>query len=435
MRNRLFLTSMLAVFVACPAIAATTHETANNHTYGYIAPDNGVISAQDCDGTASDQPLYYDGTHDTGTFTLTADWEADDYTISYVAGAGCEGDGDTFTGDSTWGLTYDATWRTRPWEGVHINARQGYSAPTQWKTSCNSEGRTYAFNTVQSAWTSTDGLTLYACCPAIEYTISYLPGTAGTHQSGYVTDSTASQTVTVESTNIQLRANGFTAPGYHFVGWQSSVNLENNNAANTLYGSGSNDSNDDWTMPNPTIVRYRVFDDVSLTAKWAANKYTVTYKCGNGATVVGSNPVASSTTDTVTYDASYAFRTNTQANPYCAKSGYVANGWTCHVAGDANTSFAHWYTATTWTNDTVRNIGNNGVVTYNVECEAEWIGQLNLSWQTDGGAFATGQSNPATCVYGTDNDIAPIYKPTKTGYTFKGWKVTGYAPAVVEQQP
>lgn len=50
---------------------------------------------------------------------------------------------------------------------------------------------------------------------------------------------------------------------------------------------------------------------------------------------------------------------------------------------------------------------------------------LNLNWDLDGGDWS-GEANQTTCDYGTGN-ITPLYTPIKTGYTFDGWKVTGYS--------
>ena len=67
----------------------------------------------------------------------------------------------------------------------------------------------------------------------------------------------------------------------------------------------------------------------------------------------------------------------------------------------------------------------------NVQCSPVWDAIIGLLWKSLTNASPTTPvtvtSNQSTCIYGRDNDITPIAPPpARTGYTFKGWKVTSH---------
>lgn len=119
---------------------------------------------------------------------------------------------------------------------------------------------------------------------------------------GATSGSTAAMNNCVYGTTYNLRANGFAKTGYRFNGWSGSngKNYSNQQSVSNLSTTGGT---------------------ITMSAKWAANKYTVTYN-GNGAT--GGSMNASSHT----YDTEAALT----ANAY-TKTGYRFAGWSKSVTG------------------------------------------------------------------------------------------------------
>ncbi len=113
---------------------------------------------------------------------------------------------------------------------------------------------------------------------------------------------------------------------------------------------------------------------------------------------------------------------NAAAVSGCTKVGFHANAWTCTY----NTS-----------GDSVS--GNNPVTSITAQSPKQWTtadsatcvlswtaNSIDLTWTLAGGsstATNTGTGGTAdTCTYG-GNITLPNAEPTKTGYTFSGWKL------------
>ena len=80
MKNKIFLTSMLAMVMACPAIAATGTATLDGED-GFLASDT---TEESCKGNA----LTWNGTeYSNGTVTYTAQWTPETYVVTYNAGS------------------------------------------------------------------------------------------------------------------------------------------------------------------------------------------------------------------------------------------------------------------------------------------------------------------------------------------------------------
>ena len=131
---------------------------------------------------------------------------------------------------------------------------------------------------------------------------------------------------------------------------------------------------------------YAPDEDVTLNAHWNAITYNLTYNGLEGAT--HSNP-ATYTIETPTI---------TLADPG-TRTGYTFTGWTC--GGSPITQIT---------------VGSTGDKTIT----ANWTAQnYTLAWVTDGDAL-TGDYTTGTVAYST-TIVAPN-TPTKTGYTFTGWR-------------
>ncbi|MCQ2599598.1 MAG: InlB B-repeat-containing protein, partial [Alphaproteobacteria bacterium] len=171
--------------------------------------------------------------------------------------------------------------------------------------------------------------------------------------------------------------------GYTFAGW-------NDGSSVRTAGSGFT-----WNYTT----------DKTFTAQWTANKYTVTYACGTGATGTVPNKA------TATYNATFTPAANT-----CAKTGYTFAGW-----NDGSS---------------VRTAGS--VFTWNYTTDktftAQWSPIRSTITLSNEGADVTGTTklyatynigvyinSNRTSSYLMKTDTNEITIPSKTGYKFMGY--------------
>ena len=176
---------------------------------------------------------------------LTAEWTANEYTITYALGGGS---GSVPTDSTNYHIGDTVTVEFTP-----LPARTGYTF-VGWSDGAT----TYTSGGTESFTMGSSNVTLTAEWTAINYTVTYALGGG----SGSVpTDSTnyhIGDTVTVEFTPLPTRT------GYTFVGWSDGA---------TTYTSGGTES---FTMGS---------SNVTLTAQWTANEYTITFDSAGGTTV------------------------------------------------------------------------------------------------------------------------------------------------------
>ena len=327
--------------------------------------------------------------------TCTAQWQQK-YTVSFLPGSA----GGTTPGGSTASLT-----------GKHVGdtitlPSNGFTVPS---------GYTFdGWNCDQGIGEKVAGTTFTmpahnvqctAQWTAINYTVSFLPGSAGGTTPG---GSTASLTGKHVGDTITLPSNGFTTPtGYAFTVW------------NCDQGIGEKAAGTTFTMPA---------HNVQCTAQWtAATTYPISYKCG-----INNNDAH----DTTNHAPGSTVNVNAQEN-----GDYVYSPTLCNYTD--NMTFTGWRC---YYGDGYENEFYNGVVTFDngiesAMCFAQWECEegyewrynqnskaeqcvpipVNLLWNSNGGTEASGFSN--SCVYDSDN-ITLGANPTRTGYTFRGWKVT-----------
>ena len=262
----------------------------------------------------------------TENCTLYAQWqEAPDCTVTF------DPNGGTLNGDAT-----SSEQQNAPIAQPADPTRTGY-AFTGW----------YQDADCTQAWSFSDWLTgdmtLYAGWRANSYTITF--DTAG--------GSAIDPIIQDYGTTINAPA-APTKTGYTFTGWDKTIPA---------------------TMPA---------GDMTITAQWSINQYTITFNTDGGSAI-----------DPITQD--YGTTINAPAAP--TKTGYTFTGWDKTIpatmpAGDMTIT-------------------------------AQWsINQYTITFNTDGGSAI----DPITQDYGTTIN-APA-APTKTGYTFTGW-----SPAIPVTMP
>ena len=195
-------------------------------------------------------------------------------------------------------------------------------------------------------WTGTSDITLTATWTPNNYTIT-LNGNGATLDSTSVTATYGSAYALPTPTRT----------GYAFAGW--------------LDANGNQVTDGTWSGTS----------DITLTAAWTPNNYTITLD-GNGVTL-------DSTTITVTYDQAFTL-------PVPIATGYTLIGW---FDEDGNQ-----VTSGTWTG------------TSDISLTASWI--ITTNTITLNGNGVTLDSTTITAIYGEDYTLPEI---ERTGYVFNGW--------------
>jgi len=239
----------------------------------------------------------------------------------------------------------------------------------------------------------TEDVNLYAVCNWTPYSVIY-HGCDGT--STYTSPNTV---IYGDSFNVLSYANtNLSSTGYTFQNWNTAAN-----GNGTTYAP-----NDSFTM-NDCAVSGTTID---LYAKCNKNTYTLTYVANapSGTTVTGMpspNPI------TLAYGTNHILATGVSA------SGYTNQGWECE---DENNNIIEQHF--NWTHDRYIIMPSSNVI-----CTAQWDTNIvYLKWyKTDTDTQQYTDGNPTTsCQYGVGT-ISPLpTQPTRTGYSFAGWKVTGW---------
>jgi len=344
--------------------------------------------------------------------TYYAQWSLNTYNVIFNANGG--------TGSmSNLGIQYGSS------KNLTANSfsRTGYTF-AGWNTAANGSGTSYSNGASYGPMGAGD-VTLYAQWTPITYTVAY-------NDNGSTSGSTASSSHTYDVSKA-LTANGFSKTGYNFAGWNTAANgsgtsysnqqsVQNLTATNgatvTLYaqwtinqytisfdsagGSAVSPITQDYgtavTPPaNPTRTGYTFngwdpavpstmpAGNMTCTAQWTINQYTVTFN-SNGGSAVSS----------VTQN----YNTQVSAPTTPTKTGHTFAGWYTDAGLTTPVSWPHTLTA-------------------NVTFYAKWtVNYYNLTFDAAGG---TGGTGPTSTAYGVAIS-APIV--TRTGYTFAGWNPT-----------
>ena len=261
----------------------------------------------------------------TGNITLTAVWTINQYTITFNSNGGSNVASQTVNYNGT------ATQPSNPTKTGHTFV--------EWQLN----GNTYNFNTPV-----TENITLTVVWQINQYSVSFNSDGGS---------SVASQTVNYNGTATQ--PSNPTKTGHTFKEWQLNGNKYN------------------FSTP--------VTGNITLTAVWTINQYTITFNSNGGSSVA---------TQTVNYNS-----TATQpSNP--TRNGYTFKEWQLNgVAYNFNTP-----------------------VTSNITLTALWqINQYTVTFNSNGG------SSVATQTVNYNSTATQPSNPTRNGYTFKEWQLNGQA--------
>lgn len=207
--------------------------------------------------------------------------------------------------------------------------------------------------------------------------------------------------------------------GYKFSGWTISGEWDKETAK---YGTSILDVGNPWTLEDE-FTKAEFFKNlasgdgntVTLTAHWVANTYII--RClPNEGVLKTPSPI------TTTYD-------KVEQIKLPEREGYTFSGWRITGTYDVNTAMygpSEGRVTTSWDDPTLKvavgffkNL--TSVDGAEVQLEASWIKNIySISYDLDGGDF--GESFPMTGSFG---ERLTISNPTREGYTFVHWIISG----------
>ena len=174
----------------------------------------------------------------------------------------------------------------------------------------------------------------------------------------------------------------------------------------TCTDSGDNDLCDGLCQAGATV--YLPLDNVTCVARWRAITYTIEYDLDNG-THGNSHP------DSATYNEAF-----TVSNP--TRTGYTFDGWYIsgmdfveHTIGSTTTNMNYISNVTATNFKNLRS--SSGTVTFTAHWEPI---TYTITYNLDNGTH--GNSHPDSATY---NVAFTVSNPTRTGYTFEGWTISG----------
>ena len=192
------------------------------------------------------------------------------------------------------------------------------------------------------------------------------------------------------------------------------ISSTNNETATTLIDRGEDAV---FTVTPATGYELTTFTVNSETKTPTEGKYTVSNLLADQTVVAGFTPITYTLTytlngGTATNPATYTIETETFTLNNPTKTGYDFAGWKLNGEGDAMMTV------------TIAQ-GSTGHLAYT----ATWTPTVyNIVYTMDGGTATP--ANPTT--YTIETETFTLNNPTKTGHTFKGWKLNGEGDAMME---
>ena len=282
-------------------------------------------------------------------------------------------------------------------------------------------------------WKATTDVTCSALWAGNTYTVSYATGTAGSRTTGF--SGTMGNTSVAFGESKATTANAFSIPGYSFTGWSGNYDNASGSEAATAYTDGY------------TFSPYKIAHNLTLTAQWAPNIYTITLKNYNN---TATHSTIYEKYDTGWYSDSTA-ATTLNAASVPTRDGFTFRGF--YTATQADVKANSTFTADTplyaaWAQncaagtgcDCSLNVTDAGIATYTTSAKTGYSltsndGKYNpgctpnvykLTLNQNGGTgghaevyekYATGWS---LTNYGTEV-TSLTNAPTRDKYTFRGY--------------
>lgn len=319
-----------------------------------------------------------------GNISLTAIWDANEYTVRYDINA-------------TTYIAYDSEETETSTHTYDISSalsenkfKRNYYTFEGWAASSDGEV-VYEDNATVKNLIDSGEFTLYAVWKPIEYTITYENSANGDYptidgeEMSYTTIVNNNQTTyTIEKRTINLTE--VTCTGYTFTNWKYNGGTVVNNSI----------SLPDNPLPN----------GITITGEWKPIPYTVEYNTDGGFWNGGFD-----LTDFTSYDITKPLTLPSELNIY--KNYYKFGGW--KISGDCSKNGTTVYSlpAGTYGNATATAIWEPINYTLRVELS--------------GGELPDGVNIPTTY---NNTTVMTLPVPSKTGYTFDGWTAvvdSGYA--------
>jgi uncharacterized repeat protein (TIGR02543 family) len=383
----------------------------------------------------------------SATITLTAQWSANTYTISY-SGNGSNGGTVPSQGSFSFGNSYSIV-------AKGTMSKTGYDFGG-WTTASNGTGTLYAHATdviasSAATYNAASNLTVYAKWTPQVYVITYnANGATGS-------PSRATDSFTFGSTPITLPdKTGMTYAGYTFVGWSETasgaavVNPYSPTQTRTLYaiwagisysisynvnggtgsvadatyttgaagvtlnnGSSLTRSGYDfagWKNVGGTTVSgsaYTPTDNVTVYAIWTPKSIAVTYDKG-----IATSTTAFPSNTTVAYGANLTLSSGIDVSTTISSTNYLFAGWAINGV-------------TYKSGDTYR-VSSEAPITVT----AQWLRLFDVRYNVNGGLLAANDLvTDGECVTAglcIDTQVITLNAaPTRSGFTFNGWNNQG----------
>lgn len=390
MKNKIFLTSMLAVMVAGPAFATT------------LGPGESQPYTEDCEGAPIDNV-----TAAGSTVRYTAQWTPDECTISLDANGGSGGTDTLYTkfGVGAYLTSAGRTANTNLMTSAanSITAPTGATVTTTYDTNAPTNGRTgqqYSLTPVSPS-TPTKAFAGFWSTNAATGGYKYISETSPYYITG---DTTTANTGAYVAADIAKEDNNGSCPSVTwYARWDCATRTIAADYTGTLTGWETDGKWYTASTGGSVESNTCTTSDQTLYLHWTPKTYTVTYDCDGGTGGFAD-------TDGATYDTGYTFA----AVGICTKTGSTQSGWDCKTDDTVPVTISQSDNTTAWQVDD------------DVTCTAVYgANQITLKWYVDEENVTDSLQNSPTCNYGTANGIT-VNDPTPArGYSFAGWEVVG----------
>ena len=394
MKNKIFLTSMLAVMVACPAYSSVIE--------GVMQPNS---SQEDCSGAAIGGV-----TANNSTVQYTAQWTPDECTITLNPNGGANGTGTLFTkfGVGAYLTSADRTANTN----LMTSSANPIVAPTYDITISFDVSGAPSGSNVSAPSNISGSRSFSGYYDASTGGTQYISGTSPYYILG---DISTSGTGAAAAANVAKEDNNGSCPSVTwYAQWSNCATLAASLPTTNVTGYTFGGWYDAATGGNLVDDNTCFSANQTLYGLWTPKHYNVAYVCGDGATGSHNDNYDSSTgLGGATYGEGYTFDGN-----ICQKEGSTQGSWNC-VENTSGTTVNQSANTTAWQVDD------------SVTCTAVYdVNTITLEWYKaadEGGGEYTDLNNSASCIYGTPDGIT-VHDPVRRGYSFAGWEIVGTEP-------